>query len=180
MAPSDPLSVLKKVPLFAVLSPDEIRDVVAQTSIVHVEAGDLVFSEQDSGDAMYVVVSGEVEIVKALPTGESRILAVLDTRSVFGEMSLLTEETRSAAARARTRASLMKIARDSFRERLARDDLAALKMTAYLASVVAMRLRDMDNDIIRQLTERRERENLTVPLYDIDEARDRVMLQWKL
>lgn len=182
MSASDALAVLKKVPLFAGLTADEIRDVVAKTRIVHVEPGVEIFADGAPGDAMYVVIIGEVEIVKAIPTGGVRTLATLETRAVFGEMSLLTDEVRSAGARAKAKSSLLRIDRIEFREHLNKGDVAALKMAAHLASVVAARLHAMDNEVVKLLAERSgpDRESSTVPLYDIAEARDRVMMQWKV
>lgn len=182
MAAADALAVLKKVPLFAGLDAAEIKEVVAKTSIVHVEPGVEVFSDGSAGDAMYVVIVGEVEIVKEVPTGGLRVLATLPSRSVFGEMSLLTNESRSAGVRAKTSCKLLKIDRAAFRERLANNDIATLKMTAHLAQVIAARLHAMDEEVVKLVAERSgpDRDASTVPLYDIAEARDRVMMQWKI
>jgi CRP/FNR family transcriptional regulator, cyclic AMP receptor protein len=182
MAAADALAVLKKVPLFATLDAKEIKEVVSKTSIVHVEPGVEVFADGSPGDAMYVVIVGDVEIVKEVPTGGLRVLATLPSRSVFGEMSLLTDENRSAAVRAKSSCKLLKIDRAAFRERLKNNDVAALKMTAHLAQVMAARLHAMDEEVVKLVAERSgpDREASTVPLYDIAEARDRVMMQWKI
>ncbi|HVO29744.1 MAG TPA: cyclic nucleotide-binding domain-containing protein [bacterium] len=182
MSAADALAVLKKVPLFSMLTADEIRDIVAKTRIVHVEPGTEIFADAAPGDAMYVVIIGEMEIFKPIPTGGTRVLATLESRAVFGEMSLLTDEVRSAGARAKTKCSLLRIDRAAFRERLQANDIVALKMAAHLASVVAARLHAMDDEVVKLLSERSgpDREASTVPLYDIAEARDRVMMQWKV
>lgn len=182
MAAADALAVLKKVPLFAGLDADEIKGVVAKTSIVHVEPGVEVFADGSPGDAMYVVIVGDVEIVKEVPTGGCRVLATLGSRAVFGEMSLLTAATRSAAVRAKSACKLLKIDRATFRKRLEANDVAALKMAAHLAQVIAARLHAMDEEVVKLVAERTgpDRESSTVPLYDIAEARDRVMMQWKI
>jgi CRP/FNR family cyclic AMP-dependent transcriptional regulator len=182
MSATDALAVLKKVPLFAMLVADEIRDVVQRTRIVHVQPGAEIFSDAAPGDSMYVVIVGEVEIVKQIPTGGTRILATLESRAVFGEMSLLTDESRSAGARAKTKCSLLQIDRTSFREHLAQGDIVFLKMTAHLASVMAVRLHAMDDEVVKLISERSgpDRDAGTVPLYDIADARDRVMMQWKV
>ena len=181
-AATDALAVLKKVPLFAMLDASEIKEVVSKTSIVHVEPGAEIFKDGDPGDSMFVVIVGEVEIVKNVPTGGDRVLATLGSRSVFGEMALLTSESRSAGARAKASCKLLKIDRASFRRRLEEADPATLKMTAHLAQVVAARLRAMDEEVVKLVAERSgpDRESSTVPLYDIAEARDRVMMQWKI
>lgn len=182
MSATDALAVLKKVPLFAALDAEQIREVIKQTSIVHVEPGVEVFPDGAPGDSMYVVIVGEVEIVKIVPTGGSRVLATLGSRAVFGEMSLLTEAKRSAGARAKVKSSLLKIDRRSFLDRLGRNDLVALKMVSHLASIMAERLRMMDDEIVKLVAEHSgpDREGATTPLYDIAEAREKVMFQWKI
>ena len=182
MSATDALAVLKKVPLFATLDAEQIREVISRTSVVHAEPGQEIFADGASGDAMYVVIVGEVDIVKKVPTGGSKVLASLSSRSVFGEMSLLTEDVRSAGAVAKAKCSLLKIDRGSFRERLAKNDLVALKMTAHLASIMAGRLRAMDEEVVKMLSERSgpDREGSTTPLYDIAQVRDRVMMQWNI
>jgi len=182
LSEKDALAVLKKVPLFADLEPDQLKEAIRQTSIVHVAPGVMIFTDGEPGEAMYVVIVGDVEIVKKVPTGGSRVLATLGSKSVFGEMSLLTEETRSASARAKSKCSLLKIDRAAFHERLAKGDLVALKMTAHLAQIMAGRLRAMDDEVVKLLAEGSgpDRTGTTTPLYDISEARDKVMFQWKL
>ncbi len=59
--------------------------------------GNLLFSEGEEGDTMYIILEGKVLITKSL--GETtKTLAVLEPGDFFGEMSLLTGETRSANA----------------------------------------------------------------------------------
>ncbi len=61
--------------------------------------GQIIFKEGDSGDWVYVVYSGEVEIVKTVG-GESIVIEVLKPGDIFGEMSYFTRIPRTASARA--------------------------------------------------------------------------------
>ena len=60
-------------------------------------AGETIFHEGDPGKCMYVVASGEVEIVKG-----GMVLARLAEGEIFGEMALIDAAPRSAAAVAKT------------------------------------------------------------------------------
>jgi CRP-like cAMP-binding protein len=62
-------------------------------------AGEMVFLEGDPSNAAYIIKSGRVEILKESPGGPLR-LAVLGEGDIFGEMGLVDERPRSAAARA--------------------------------------------------------------------------------
>lgn len=75
------------------------------------EKGTILFSEGDIGDCMFVIYKGEVKIHKGSTT-----LAVLNEKEVFGELSLLDSETRSASATANTDCFLFKIDQEPFYE----------------------------------------------------------------
>lgn len=76
-----------------------------------VEQGTQVFEEGEPGDCMYIIFNGEIEIHKGKTT-----LAILQQKEVFGELSLLDAETRSATATAKTDCFLFKIDQEPFYE----------------------------------------------------------------
>jgi CRP/FNR family transcriptional regulator, cyclic AMP receptor protein len=75
------------------------------------EKGAILFNEGDIGDCMFIIYKGEVKIHKGATT-----LAVLKEKEVFGELSLLDSETRSASATANTDCFLFKIDQEPFYE----------------------------------------------------------------
>lgn len=76
-----------------------------------VEKGTVIFEEEEPGDCMYIIFSGEIQIHKGKTT-----LAMLHEKEVFGELSLLDAETRSASATASTDCVLFKIDQEPFYE----------------------------------------------------------------
>ena len=72
-------------------------------------AGDVIFARGDPAECMYVVASGEVEIVMG-----DQVVNVLGPESIFGELALITKEPRSATARARGDCRLVEIAEKRF------------------------------------------------------------------
>jgi CRP-like cAMP-binding protein len=77
------------------------------------EADSIIFEENDPGDCMYIILSGKISIIKG-----GQELAVLKENEVFGELSLLDNEPRSAAAIAKTDCMLYKIDHEPFYELL--------------------------------------------------------------
>lgn len=75
---------------------------------VRFPAGGKIYKEGEIGTEMYVIRSGEVEILKAL-AGETRVIAVLQKGDFFGEMSLLEDMPREETVRARTKVVLVRI-----------------------------------------------------------------------
>lgn len=100
------LAVLSTSPLFEMLSNQELEFVAELSRPRRYSAGQVVFEEGELGDSLYVIVNGEVEVLRR--DGERhRVLAVLSPPEFFGEMSLIDKEYRSATVRARTDAELL-------------------------------------------------------------------------
>lgn len=80
----------------------------------HYEAGDYIFRQGDVGDQFYVIVSGEVEVIRELPDGQVTRLARLEKGEYFGEVALLTGRRRNASVRAGGPVNLLCLGRDEF------------------------------------------------------------------
>jgi CRP-like cAMP-binding protein len=103
------LAVISSSPLFEMLSSAEIEQLAELAEQRRYAAGDLVFEEGELGDSLYVIVHGEVEVVRRDGAGEPRVLTVLGPPSFFGEMSVIDKEYRSATVRARSEAELLRL-----------------------------------------------------------------------
>lgn len=75
----------------------------------NIPAGDVLFTAGDSGDYMYVVRSGEIEIER-----DGKVIETLSAGGIFGEMALIDGSPRSATARAKTDAEVAPINEKSF------------------------------------------------------------------
>ena len=75
------------------------------------EQNTVIFREGEMGDCMYIIHKGEVKIHKG-----NTALAILKEKEVFGELSLLDAEARSASATANTDCLLFKVNQEPFYE----------------------------------------------------------------
>jgi len=103
----DKVALLSGSPLFEMLSNQELEYVADLSRPRHFRAGATIFEEGELGDSVYVIASGEVEILRRDATGAPHRLAVLGPREFFGEMSLIDKEYRSATVRAKTDCELL-------------------------------------------------------------------------
>ncbi len=108
---------LHSVALFSDMSEVDIDRICADVTDVALPAGATLFEEGDEGDSAYLVVSGEVEVVKTTED-QQVVLAVHGPGAVIGEMALLREAPRSATVRARQDAALIAIPKDTLDELL--------------------------------------------------------------
>ncbi|MDB4957024.1 MAG: putative transcriptional regulator, Crp/Fnr family [Myxococcales bacterium] len=100
---------LSKTPLFAGLPREALESLVAQLQLVELLAGDILFKEGDLGDALYVIVEGEVSVQAE---GPPRVeMARLGAGSFIGEVALMTDQPRSATVSATTDSQLLRIDR---------------------------------------------------------------------
>ncbi len=83
------------------------------TSRRHFEAGDYIFRKGDISSEFYVVVDGEVEVLREDDGGESQ-LATLGIGEYFGEISLLSGVPHSSSVRAKTRAEILVMTGEDF------------------------------------------------------------------
>jgi CRP/FNR family transcriptional regulator, cyclic AMP receptor protein len=99
MAIIDP-NLLRQIPLFELLDDDEIKSLAAQLDQKHYLKGQMIFSEGDAGGMMYVVQAGKVEVFIKDADGDMVHLDDVEKGEIFGELSLLDNEPRSANAKA--------------------------------------------------------------------------------
>lgn len=112
--------ILKSLSLFNETPETILSELAPLLEEMEYEQGIPVFNEGDIGDSMYVIYKGEVKIHKGNST-----LAILKEKEVFGELSLLDSETRSASATCHTDCFLFKLDQDPFYELLeARPEIA--------------------------------------------------------
>ena len=125
---------LARIPFFAGLDDDALERVASGTRTRRFRRGEVIFHAGDPGDALFIIVSGEVKIALPSETGDEAILATLRPGDVFGELALLDGAPRSATASALAATETVVLPRDRFRELIA--DEPAVR-DALLASLAA-------------------------------------------
>ncbi|HTO89347.1 MAG TPA: cyclic nucleotide-binding domain-containing protein [Thermoanaerobaculia bacterium] len=100
--------------------------------------GDIIFSEGEIGNEMFIIQSGTVELLKSIGK-ETRVLATLEKGDFFGEMSVLEDLPRTASARAKTDVELVRINGATFDSMLKGNTEIAVRMMRKLSR----RLRDV-------------------------------------
>ncbi|MBI4544574.1 MAG: cyclic nucleotide-binding domain-containing protein [Gemmatimonadetes bacterium] len=138
--------LLEKVPLFRGLPDGDLKRIARLVRGQTVGVGEVLFREGDPGDKFYIVYSGAVEIVKERPRGESERLAVKRAGDALGEMSLLTDTPRSAAARAMEPTQLVVVSREHFDELLGGESLALRLMRGLARALRALDVRFVAQD----------------------------------
>jgi CRP/FNR family transcriptional regulator len=79
-------------------------------------SGEMIFAEGDFRQDLYIIVTGEISIVKDYCHPAERVLNTLRSRDFFGEMALFEKAPRSAAAIAKEEAQLLVLHPDKFKQ----------------------------------------------------------------
>ena len=146
VAAEEPLTIerLREIGLFGALSDDVLRTLAIQLKRTRVAPGTAVFTEGDSAREMFVVLDGEVEVMKNSRRGRPQRVAVLGPNDSLGEMSIIDVQPRSATVRAVAPTLLLRISTEDL-DALYRHDLKAYALiTLNIARELSRRLRVTD------------------------------------
>ena len=107
---------LKEIPLFKGLSDSMLEEFSSYFKQTSCAAGDVIFKERSEGDSLYIIVSGEVVIEKALDAEGAafKTLAILGGGEFFGEMAVIEGQPRFAQARAAKDTAVYEVNRAQF------------------------------------------------------------------
>lgn len=139
--------VLRETPLFEALTEEDARALRADTINVHLDRGEQLFSEGDTGDKLYIILAGKIKLTKAAPDGRENLLSVHGPGEMFGELSLFDPIPRTSSATAVTSADLAGLAHDDLRAFLSSRPEVAMHMLRGLAQRLR-RLNEIKADLV--------------------------------
>jgi len=117
--------LLRSVPLLSGLADEQLEALAGSFSREPYETGDVIITQGDPGTCMYVLHSGQVEVLVGDQGGGSRVLAILSEGDYFGEMALLHNAPRMATIRALGPVEALRLETGDFRRML--DQIPALR-----------------------------------------------------
>jgi len=145
--------ILRDIGLFGGLDDDSLSVLARELPTVHVETGDAVVEEGDQAREMYVVIGGELEVVKEAKTGGDVRVALFGPGDWFGEMAILDVQPRSATVRAVAPTMLLRITAEDVDKLLYRRDLKAYSLFVMnIARELSRRLRVADGILAQFVT----------------------------
>ena len=114
------LDMLRGVDLFSVLSEDEMNEIAERLQYAPFARGDVITKQGNIPHWLYIVAFGEVEVRYEPPHGAPQTISTLRSGQFFGEMALLTGETRTATVVALTDVECYRLDGKSFQGLLLR------------------------------------------------------------
>jgi CRP/FNR family cyclic AMP-dependent transcriptional regulator len=131
--------LIRRVPLFSTLSDDEF-DKLSHIFIVRVyRRNQIIFLEEETGNYMYLVLSGKVKVAKSSASGKETLLAIHRPGDFFGEMSLLDGQTSPATVSAIEDSKIISVSAADFHKYLLHNE----KVLLQIINVLCARLRQV-------------------------------------
>ena len=142
----DIVGLLRNVPVFAALGPDDLRRVADVAVPRRFADGQVIFREGDSSDTCYVVRKGHARALRENVDGRMIALAHFGPGDIFGELAMFDEEKRSATVETLDPVEAIAIAGSDMRRLLREHPDIAVKLVIALGR----RLREANERLTRQ------------------------------
>jgi CRP-like cAMP-binding protein len=154
------LELLRKIPLFADLSEEQLKKVLDLCKRRHYAVRAQVIVEGEEGDEMFIVREGEVGVSKAITVtvpGQDQVkfekqLVVLRQGTYFGEVALLASDARSATVTALTELDVWVLQGNAIQKLMAQDVDLGYRLLAVMSRELFLRLRRANEDIRKLMT----------------------------
>ncbi|MGK9367657.1 Crp/Fnr family transcriptional regulator [Melioribacter sp. Ez-97] len=154
-------SFLKYVPIFSNLPEDTLKSIENSGARKIYSKNEVILKEDESGTALFIILSGKVKVSRTSEDGKEVILSILSENDFFGEMAILDGQTRSATVTAIEDSEIFIIQRNDFIELLKEHHDVALalleELTRRLRSadvkIKALSLKDAEGKVATVLLE---------------------------
>ena len=113
MSLNEEVELLRSVPLFAKIEPSKLKLLAFTSERLTFAANQVLFHQGDIGDAAYVIIDGQAEVIVETPNGPLTV-AKLGKNAFVGEIAILIDVPRTASIKASTKLETLKISKDLF------------------------------------------------------------------
>lgn len=166
---------LSRIPLFSSLPAKEIEHLEMTLPTISVAPGEILLKEGQSDDKFYILLEGEVEVIKSLGSEDERILGVRSAGNLLGEMSLFSAAgCHTASVRSLTPLWLLKVTRQELDALLLRHP----QLSYEIIRLFSTRLEESENITILDLREKNRR--LQIAYEELQAAQEQIIEKEKL
>ncbi|POZ60097.1 mechanosensitive ion channel family protein [Chromobacterium alticapitis] len=141
------VQALRKVELLSSLNDEEMSVLADRLKFTPFVTGDIIMHQGAVAHWLYIMLSGEVEVWVTLPDGRRRLVDVLKEGSFFGEMGLMTGESRSGTVIARSNVECLRLDKDAFQAIL----VSRKELAETISSILVERLQERRGKIPEEL-----------------------------
>jgi len=132
----------QELPLFDGLSEEEKRQFLDKSTVLHCKAGDHIIQQGETGDEMFVLLSGAVDILEDTKDKDGRlhVVATFGPGEIFGEMAFVRKQKRAAHVIAQTDADVLVLTQTFLRRSMKNHPEVTAKVLLNLSVILCDRL----------------------------------------
>ena len=119
MSLNEEIMALRNIPMFAHMEMTQIKLLAFTSQRITFEPGQNIFESGDRGDAAYIIISGNADVLVE-PGGTELVVATVGRNELIGEIAILCDVPRTATVRAKTELCTLRVPKDLFL-RMAKD-----------------------------------------------------------
>jgi len=138
---------LSKVSIFSLMKKEDLERLAKQTQHHFFHKGEVIIREGGRDRRLFIIISGEVEVIKGLGSKNERHLRTLGPHSYFGEMSLIDDLVRSASVVAKGDTQILSLDQWNLRKEIEKYPVMAFE----LLQMLSRRIRTIEKSMINML-----------------------------
>ncbi len=141
------LDFLAKVPLFSLMKEMDLHRISLLARDDHFHQGEIIIREGDRDRRLFIIISGEVDVIKDLGGKNEKNMGILGPYSYFGEMALIDDMVRSASVVAKGDTHLLSLDHLNLRREIEKYPAMAVE----LLQMLSRRIRAIEKTLINTL-----------------------------
>lgn len=133
MSLANDVEVLRSIPIFAKIEPAKLKLLAFTSERLEFMDGDELCHQGDFGDAAYIILDGQADVLVDTPNGALKV-AEVGRNDIIGEIAILCDVPRTATVTANTDLATLKISKDNFFQLLGQFPQIGIEVMHELAS----------------------------------------------
>ena len=150
----DPREFLRRLPLFADFSADELQELSAATQELHIPRGTTIFNRGDPSRGFHIVIYGQVKLGFLSAQGDEKIIEIIGPGFSFGEALMFMEKPYIVGAATLADSMLLHIGKDAIFDTLERNPAFARRMLAGMSRRLHGLIKDVESYSLRSGSQR--------------------------
>ena len=146
LSTTDKMIFLRRVSLFGGMALEQLRVLSAHLIEHHYLPDEVIFSEGDFSQELYIVIAGEIAIIKDYGSMHERVLNTLYGGDFFGDMAIFERAARSATAVTRSESELLVLQPEKFKQTIYQKPDMAFEIFRELSARIRRREEELSSE----------------------------------
>ena len=146
MTLEEDVELLRNIPLFAKIEPSKLKLLAFTSERLTFSPGDSLFKQGDDGDALYVIMEGEADVLIDTPGGQITV-ATMGKNDFVGDIAVLCDVPRTATVTATSKLTTMRVTKDLFFQLVSQFPQIAIEIMRELARRLNVTTRKLQDEL---------------------------------